>query len=69
MTSYITKDGDTADYLTWKFYGRQDHQIVEQVLRANPGLADRGPVLPPNVRIHLPEAVRPVAVKGPSLWT
>lgn len=69
MATYITKDGDTADYLTWKYYGRQDHQIVEQVLQANPGLADRGPVLPPDVRVVLPDVVRPVALKGPSLWT
>ncbi|MDM5178529.1 tail protein X [Massilia sp. DJPM01] len=69
MAIYITKYGDTADYITWKYYGRQDQQTVEQVLQANPGLADRGPTLPPNVRVNLPELFKPVAVDGPTLWT
>jgi phage tail protein X len=68
MATYITKDGDTADSVTWKYYGRQDQQTVEQVLQANPGLADRGAVLPLGVRIELPELVKPVAVQGPRLW-
>lgn len=69
MATYITKDGDTADYITWKYYGRQDQQTVEQVLQANPGLADRGPTLPANVRVELPDLVKPVAAPGVRLWT
>lgn len=69
MATYITKDGDTVDYIAWKFYGHQDRQTVEQVLEANHGLADYGAALPPNLRVELPELVTPVATPGVKLWT
>lgn len=69
MTTYVTKAGDTADYIAWKFYGYQDQKTVEQVLDANPGLADRGPILPAGIRVDLPALVKPVATPGVKLWT
>lgn len=66
--TYITSDGDTVDYITWKFYGHQDRQAVEQVLEANPGLADRGPVLPHSVRVVLPDLAQPAVQPGVKLW-
>jgi phage tail protein X len=68
MATYITKAGDTVDYVTWKFYGFQDQQSVEQVLDANPGLAERGPVLPAGVSIELPALTRPTVQPGVKLW-
>lgn len=68
MTTYITNDGDSADEIAWKHYGRQDQQVVEQLLEANPGLADYGPILPANVRVELPEAVKPTVIPGVKLW-
>lgn len=68
MTTYVTRDGDTADFIAWKFYGRQDNGTVEQLLAANPGLADRGPTLPPGVAIELPELVTPTVKAGLRLW-
>ncbi len=69
MTTYITKDGDTVDEIVWRFYGYQDREAVEQVLAANPGLADGGPQLPPGLRVIFPDLVTPVDLKGIRLWT
>lgn len=68
MQEYLTKIGDTADYICWKYYGSQDGQIVEQLLAANPGLSDRGPVLPAGITIYLPEIKSNTATTGVRLW-
>lgn len=68
MATYITKAGDTVDYIAWKFYGFQDRQTVEQVLAANHGLAEYGAALPPNVRVEMPELVKPSVTPGVKLW-
>lgn len=69
MTAYVTRDGDTVDYIAFKYYGFTDQNAVEQVLAANPGLADRGPTLPHGVRVELPTLATPTQQKGPRLWT
>lgn len=68
MQTYITKDGDTADYIAWKYYGNQDTGTVEALVDANKGLADRGPVLPAGLVIHLPEITTPATTQGVKLW-
>lgn len=68
MQTYITKDGDTADYIAWKYYGNQNAGTVEALLAANHGLADRGPVLPSGLVINLPEITAPATVQGVKLW-
>jgi phage tail protein X len=68
MTQYRTSEGDTADYIAWKFYGTQDGQVVEQLMEANPGLADRGPVLPAGVLVTLPDVQPATAVQAVRLW-
>lgn len=68
MQTYITKDGDTADYIAWKYYGNQDAGTVETLLDANKGLADRGPVLPAGLVINLPEIKTPATTQGIKLW-
>ena len=66
---YRTKDGDLLDQVCWDYYG--DHPgAVEQVLVANPGLADSGPALPAGLLIELPE-LKPAtrtAAQSISLW-
>ena len=52
---YRSKDGDTADRIAWAVYGRQDLRLVERLLEANPGLADRGPVLPAGLQVAVPD--------------
>ncbi|WDM87546.1 tail protein X [Pseudomonas asiatica] len=49
-----TQQNDTVDALCWRHYGRTAG-VVEAVLDANPGLADRGPVLPAGLLVTLPE--------------
>lgn len=68
MQTYITKNGDTADYISWKYYGNQDAGTVETLLVANKGLADRGPVLPAGLVINLPEIKTPATTHGVKLW-
>lgn len=49
-----TQQNDTVDVLCWRHYGRTAG-VVEAVLDANPGLADKGPVLPSGLLVTLPE--------------
>ena len=65
---YRTREGDTADLIAWRHYGRQDGQLVEMLVDANPGLADLGPVLPAGVQVLLPDFKEPEQVKGVRLW-
>jgi len=67
-SAYITAQGDTVDFICWRFYDRQSG-AVEAVLAANAGLADLGAVIPINTRIILPELAVPViAPPTVSLW-
>ncbi|HBP6689805.1 tail protein X [Pseudomonas guariconensis] len=53
-TQLRTQQNDTVDALCWRHYGRTAG-VVEAVLDANPGLADRGAVLQAGVLVNLPE--------------
>ena len=53
-TAYLTRDGDVLDDICRRVYGEQKAGQVEAVLAANPGLADRGFVLPSGILITLP---------------
>ena len=68
MRYYRSKEGDVVDGIVWQAYGRQNDGIVEQVLDANPGLADRGPVLPAGLRIALPDIVEDEPQPTVRLW-
>lgn len=65
---YRTKQGDTADYIAWLQYGTTDPGVVEQLLAANKGLADRGPILPAGVLVVLPEIDTTAKSEGIRLW-
>ena len=68
MQKYRTSQGDTADLIAWKQYGTQAGRVVEQLLEANPGLADHGPTLPAGLIVNLPE-IKPATQQGGSrLW-
>lgn len=67
MSTYRTSDGEMVDAICLDHYGSED--MVEQVYEANPGLAERGPVLPLGLVLTLPKkAVAPVA-KPLRLWS
>lgn len=53
--TYTSRDGDTVDYVCYKYYGTTASLQTETVLAANPGLAALGPVLPMGVVIALPD--------------
>lgn len=54
MAAYLTSEGDMVDAISRRHYGSR-RGAAEAVLEANPGLADRGPLLPAGVLIELPE--------------
>lgn len=66
MTTYRTIDGDMLDAICKAELGSEEHLSV--VLEINPGLADRGPVLPAGVLIELPVVSAPVAAGTIRLW-
>lgn len=67
-TIYRTREGDTVDFIAWKFYGSTSNQVVESVLEANRGLADHGTVLPPGIAVTLPSIPSPGKTQGVKLW-
>lgn len=67
-TTYRCSQGDTIDYVCWKFYGQQSG-AVEAVYEANPGLADLGEVLPVDTVLSLPDLPKPTVEAQPiRLW-
>lgn len=60
-----------VDAIAWRAYGSELNGATEAILAANPGLADRGPVLPENITILLPDLppaqARPIATVD--LWS
>lgn len=67
-TKYITREGDTVDFVAFKYYGTLDGNVTEKVLDANPGLAARGAALPDGVEIVLPVIEQPTTTRGVKLW-
>ena len=67
-TTYTTRDGDTVDFIAWKFYGATTNLVVEAVLAANRGLADYGAKLPAGLTITLPKIQAPANAPGVKLW-
>ncbi|HHY0435730.1 TPA: tail protein X [Vibrio parahaemolyticus] len=65
-TTYRTRDGDKLDAICWRHYGRENATI--EVLKANPGLADKGTILPSGIEITLPDLATPFAKESSSLW-
>lgn len=62
-----TQQHDTVDTLCWRYY-RRTQGITEQVLRANPGLAEYGPTLPSGLWVELPDNVSATTVQAVQLW-
>lgn len=66
MTTYTTRQGDVLDAVCLKFYGH--NRATEQVLAANPGLADKGVVYPAGLIIELPLVTAVNTTKRQTLW-
>jgi len=67
MTTVISQQSDTVDQICLRHYGRTAG-VTEQVLDANPGLAERGPIIPAGVTITLPEVTQKAEQKIVNLW-
>ena len=67
-TQVRSVQGDTVDLICWRTYGRTAG-ITEQVLDANPGIADLGAVLPVGTLVEIPDQpATPVANNRVKLW-
>lgn len=66
-TKYLTRDGDTLDWVCWRHYRRQSG-AVEVVLKANPGLSGHGPALPAGLYLMLPDLPEPAAPAPLRIW-
>lgn len=66
--TYRASEGDTVDYIAWKYYGTQNGRAVEQLLEANPGLADVGPLLPAGYLLTMPEIQQEPEAQAVRLW-
>ena len=67
MTIYISKDGETLDYIVWRHYGKPDG-ILEQVLTQNRQLAKYGAILPAGIKITLPDIIQDTNKYKIKLW-
>lgn len=66
---YVSSQGDTVDYIAWKYYGSTDGGIVEAIFEANPRLSIQPVILSPGVIITLPDVQAPKAEEIVVLWT
>jgi phage tail protein X len=70
--TYISRDGDTLDYIAYAQYGTVSPEILNTVLAANFGLSDLGPLLPIGTAVALPVidvATETATENEVSLWT
>lgn len=68
MITIRAVQGETLDQLLFRATGRTAG-ITEQVLNANPGLADKGAVLPEGTVVHLPrDPIVGTEIKTVQLW-
>jgi phage tail protein X len=59
---------DNLDAICWRYYGRSSG-VVEQVLAANPHLANMGPILAHGTQVSLPDISTPQNIKQSiQLW-
>lgn len=59
--------GDTLDAICARYYGRTAG-VVEPVLKANPGLAEWGVVLPHGTAVDMPEVDSAPRKESVNLW-
>ncbi|EGQ9962126.1 tail protein X [Vibrio cholerae] len=65
-TTYRTREGDVLDRICWRHYGRENAAV--EVMKANPGLADYGAVLPSGLQITLPDIAPESKPEANALW-
>ncbi|MDK1707017.1 tail protein X [Serratia marcescens] len=63
----IAAQGDTVDLICWRHYGKT-RGVTEQVYNANPGLCEKGPLLPAGTAVYLPEVAQSATSDTVQLW-
>lgn len=61
------QQGDTLDAICARYYGRTEG-VFEEVLAANPGLAELGVVLPHGTLVELPDVLSSPVTETINLW-
>lgn len=64
---YVTSQFDEVDAICHRYYGRTQG-TVEAVLQVNQNLAELMPVLPPGVKILLPDLPQPETTTTLRIW-
>lgn len=59
--------GDTVDRICYRYYDRTA-EVTEAVLKANPGLAKLGPILPMGTRVKMPAVEAKPTKQTVNLW-
>lgn len=62
-------DGDVVDAIARAAYGSERGGATEALLDANPGLADRGPLLAAGTALRLPRPPEARPVRPVRLWS
>lgn len=63
---HITQEGDTVDLIAFNRFGA--HGMEPAILDANPGLAERGPVLPMGIIVRIPVPLKAERELSHRLW-
>lgn len=67
MMKIYAQQGDTIDAMCWRYYGSTEN-VVEQVYRANHGLAAYGALLPHGCPVEMPELNAAARRETVKLW-
>lgn len=67
MNSVEVKQNQTLDDVCYAYYGKTQ-AIVEQVLNANQGLCELGPIVPAGTTIVMPEITSQAKTKTINVW-
>ncbi|WP_436882792.1 tail protein X [Enterobacter asburiae] len=59
--------GDTIDLMCWHHYGKT-RGVTERVYAANPGLCEKGPLLPAGTQVWMPEVPEQTTAEIVQLW-
>ena len=68
MAQYSTKDGDTLDEISYRYYGNTNNKVVEKIIEANFGITDYPAILPAGVLIELPKVTQSTEKQKVKLW-
>ena len=68
MAQYLTKEGDMLDEIAYRYYGSTNNKVVENIIDANFGISNYGPILPAGVLIELPEVKQTIEKRKVKLW-